>query len=169
MKSQMRIHTATWWPIAHLKDVDKDGLATRGMVAGKITEVIGTKHALCLTNPTCTSLVSNWCSQENLDNFWARIQPDSMNRIYRIYGILVRDFFKYRNRKEKIKCARSVQFGCGRLGKPCIVRADANNNVGTFYWGYLLLPILEFEHVFQNDRIVILVNAWKINSLVALH
>lgn len=31
------------------------------------------------------------------------------------------------------------------LWQPCIVRADANNNVGTFCCGYLLLPILEFE------------------------
>jgi len=60
-----------------------------------------------------------------------------------------------------LKCARSVQFGCCRLGKPCIVRADANNNVGTFCCKYLLLPILEFEHVFQDDHIVILVNAWN--------
>jgi hypothetical protein len=63
---------------------------------------------------------------------------------------------------EKIsKCVRFVLFGCGRLGKPCIVRADANNNVGTFCCGYLLLPILEFEHKFQNDHIVMLVNAWN--------
>jgi hypothetical protein len=54
-----------------------------------------------------------------------------------------------------------VQFGCGRLGKPCIVRADANNNVGTLCCEYLLLPILEFKHVFQDDRIVIFVNAWN--------
>jgi len=54
-----------------------------------------------------------------------------------------------------------VLFGCGRLGKPCIVRADANNNVGTFCFGYLLLPILEFEHMFQNDHIVMLVNVWN--------
>jgi hypothetical protein len=59
-----------------------------------------------------------------------------------------------------LKCARSVLFGCGRLGNPCIVRADANNNVGTYCCGYLLLPTLEFEHMFQNDH-EMLVNAWN--------
>jgi hypothetical protein len=54
-----------------------------------------------------------------------------------------------------------VLFGCGRLGKPCIVRVDANNIVGTFCRGYLLLPILEFEHDFKNGHVVMLVNAWN--------
>jgi hypothetical protein len=55
----------------------------------------------------------------------------------------------------------SVLFGCGRLGKPCIVRADANNIVGTVCCGYMLLPTLQFEHMFQNDHNVMLVNAWN--------
>jgi hypothetical protein len=54
-----------------------------------------------------------------------------------------------------------VLFGCSHLGKPCIIRADVNNNVGTFCCGYLLLPILEFEHMFNNNHILMLVNAWN--------
>jgi hypothetical protein len=40
-------------------------------------------------------------------------------------------------------------------------RADANNNVGTFCCGHLLLPTLEFEQMFQNYHIGMLVNVWN--------